>query len=409
MATPPGFLLSAALGQRCLPAFSLAAFAVALTACDQGPTTRVLEIRLEDLEKKVKAAEQRAESAMLASETGTQDLDRRLETAEQRGQEALTQTSTLVTQNETRFQRIEQSLNNVMRIKQESEAVAYLAPNSPGHRTLQTDHGTFLVRLERIDRNPLGGFTAVLNLGNTMGLEIQEFRLKGDFGAPAPKLQPGEAYGDFSQRLDEWQKTLTPFEVGLVDVIGPNAWTQVELPLSASTQEELQLIRVAMTVQRARLANQDGQGEFSVVNVDSDGAGLVKTEYGPLLMTVSSTEPQGSVTRVRVMVGNPFGFVINEGALTGQFGPAPPRKMESESQPLYQKRLQLWSEQMKDFKTTLTGSIQPLSWSQASFVLPTSDVSQIKYLRLQLQVTNITLPRQGPSTGAAPLPGGGAF
>ena len=60
---------------------------------------------------------------------------------------------------------------------------------------------------------------------------------------------------------------------------------------------------------------------------------------------------------------------------------------------------------MKDFQTTLTGSIQPLSWSPASFLLPTSDVTQIKYLRLQLKVTNITLPRQAPAPTAPAVPG----
>ena len=384
-------------------------FATLLSSCDQGPTGRVLEIRLEKLEEKLEAMEEETESSLLSAETGTQDLDRRLEALEQGSKEGLTQTSTLVSENETRFQRLEQSLNSVLRMKEDSEAVAYLDPKSPGHRTLKTNHGTFLVRLERIDRNPTGGFTAVLNIGNSMGLEVQGYRLKGDFGDPPPQLQPGEAYGDYSKRLDEWQKTLTPYEVGVTDIISPNAWSQVSLPLNASTEEDLQSIRVAMSIQRARLANQDGQGEFSVVKADSDGAGLVKTEYGPLLMTVSGTEPVGASTRVRVLIGNPFGFVINEGALSGQFGPTPPKKMESESAPLYQKRLQLWSEQMKDFQTTLTGSIQPLSWSPASFLLPTSDVTQIKYLRLQLKVTNITLPRKAQSTAPTTPTVPGAF
>jgi hypothetical protein len=74
--------------------------------------------------------------------------------------------------------------------------------------------------------------------------------------------------------------------------------------------------------------------------------------------------------------------------------------METEAPALYQKRLQLWSEQMSDFKTRVTGSISPLRWSQASFVMPTADASRIKYLRLQLQVSNITLPKNGP--GANP-------
>ncbi|MCB1230960.1 MAG: hypothetical protein KDN19_11865 [Verrucomicrobiae bacterium] len=373
--------------------------ALLLSGCDQGPSTRVIDVRMRELEDKIKLLEKRTDSAMLAAETGSQDLINRIESAEQKGTEAVEQTSAMVTETESRFQRIEQSLTNVIRTKEESEAVAYLDPTSPGHRTLQTDHGTFLVRLEGFEKNPLGGFNVELNVGNPMGLEIQEYRLKGDFGQPAPKLNPGEAYSDFSKRLDEWQTSLTPFEQTLTDPILPNAWSRVILPLNAGSEDALKLIRVAMVIQRARLANQEGsEGEFSVINADSDGAGLVKTDYGPLLMTVTGMEPEGTSTRVNVMVGNPFGFVINEGMLTGQFGPSPPRKMETEAPALYQKRLQIWSEQMEDFQTRFSGSIAPLRWSQASFTLPTTDQNSIKYLRIKLQVSNITLPKQSGST-----------
>lgn len=365
-----------------------------LAGCEKGPSGRVLEVRMEDMNEKLKLIEKRTESAMLMAETGSQDLKQRIEAVELKGTEVVTQTSSLVEANEARFQRIEQTLTNVMRIKEESEAVAYLDPTSEGHRTLKTDHGTFLVRMEKIQRNPAGGgFTIDLNIGNPTGLELQEYRLKGDFGQPAPQLQPGEAYGDYSVRLDEWQKTMIPFEETIVVPVLPNAWSRISLPLNAPSEESLKLIRVAMVVQRARLSNQEGAGDYSVVNADSDGAGLVKTEYGPLLMTVTGMVPEGGSTRVQVSVGNPFGFIINEGILSGQFGPTAPRKMESESTGLYQQRLLLWSQEMEEFKTRFTGTISPLSWSQASFVLPTTDQSRIKYLRLKLEVSNLTLPK----------------
>jgi hypothetical protein len=369
-----------------------------LAACDQGPSTRVLESRLENLEDKLKVIEKRAETAMLTAESGGQDLKQRVESVEQKSSEAIAQTSSFAEEANSRFQRIEQSISNVMRIKEESEAVAYLEPEAPGHRTLQTEHGTFLVRIESIERDLVGGgYRAELNIGNPMGLELQEFRLKGDFGLPAPKLNPGEAYGDYSKRLDEWQKTMTPFDEGLVGSIQPNAWTRVSLPLrAASNPEQLKLIRVAMVVSRAQLANQEGPGDFSVINADSDGAGLVKTDYGPLLMTVADMTPEGAGTRVRVRVGNPFGFVINEAILTGQFGPSPPRKMETEANELYRKRLELWSEQMLPLEAKFTGTIAPLRWSEATFLVPTADQSRIKYLRLKMQVTNITLPNTSP-------------
>lgn len=365
-----------------------------LPGCRREPSPVVLESRIDQLEKKLADISERADAAMLASESGAQESKQRIEAAEQKSAEALGQTNTMVTEQNARFQRIEQSLNNVIRMKEESEAVAYLEPSSPGHRTLKTEHGTFLVRIEGIQQDIVaGGYRVELNIGNPMGLEVQEYRLKGDFGKPAPKLQPGEAYGDFSKRLDEWQKTMTPFEEGLLDPILPNAWSRVSILLKTPAQENLQLIRVAMVVSRAKLANQEGEGEYSVVNADSDGAGLVKTEYGPLLMHVTGMDPEGAGTRVKVMVGNPFGFVINEAILTGQFGPAPPRRMETENVELFRKRLELWSSQMTDLKTTFTGSIAPLRWSEASFLVPSADKERIKYLRLKMQVTNITLPK----------------
>ena len=365
-----------------------------LAGCDQGPSARVLEHRIDELESQIEVLAKRADAAMAAAESGDGDLKHRVEAVEQKSAEAIAQTSTLAEEQNARFQRIEQSLNNVIRMKEESEAVAYLEPASEGHRTLKTEHGTFLVRMEGIERDIVaGGFRVHLNIGNPMGIELQEYRLKGDFGNPAPKLRPGEAYGDFSKRLDEWQKTMTPFDEGLLDPILPNAWTRVSILLKTPAQENLQLIRVAMVVSRAKLANQEGEGEFSVVNADSDGAGLVKTEYGPLLMHVTGMEPEGAGMRVKVQVGNPFGFVINEAQLTGQFGPAPPRRMETENVELFRKRLEMWSSQMTDLKTTFTGSIAPLRWSEASFLVPSADKEKIKYLRLKMQVTNITLPK----------------
>ncbi len=394
--SPKSFSLS-----RLLPALVVL---LASSGCEQKPSTRVLEVRMKELEDKLKLVEKRTDSAMLTAETASQDLVNRIEAAEQKGAEAVQQTAAMVTETEARFQRLEQSLTNVIRTKEESEAVAYLDPAQPGHRTLQTDHGTFLVRLESISPNALGGYDVELNVGNPMGLEIQEYRLKGDFGQPAPTLNPGEPYSEFSKRLDEWQKTLTPYDQTLTDVVMPDAWSRVVLPLKAGSQEELKLIRVAMVIKRARLANQEGTGgEFSVINTDSDGAGLVKTDYGPLLMTVVGMEPEGASTRVRVMVGNPFGFIINEGILSGQFGPTPPRKMETEAPPLYQKRLQIWSEQMQDFQTRFIGTISPLRWSEASFTVPSNDQNAIKYLRIQMQISNITLPKQSSSS-----PGAGA-
>ncbi|MCB1230958.1 MAG: hypothetical protein KDN19_11855, partial [Verrucomicrobiae bacterium] len=244
---------------------------------------------------------------------------------------------------------------------QKSEVVAYLDPDSPGHRTIQTDHGAFLIRLERIDPNPEGGCNVTLNIGNPSGLEIQELLLKGEFGQRAPQLGAEELPADYSKRLVEWEKTLTHFERKIATPAKPNSWSRVVLPLDADKVEDIRLIRISLGIERARLENNDGNGgEYSVIQTANSGAAMVKTDYGPLLLTVLGVEPTDDGTRIEVMVGNPFGFAINAGTLSGQFGPSPPSRTASEAPALYQKRLQIWSKQMRDFVTEFNGPIKPL-------------------------------------------------
>jgi hypothetical protein len=272
--------------------------------------------------------------------------------------------------------------------------MAHLSPSIEGHQTLQTKHGTFLVRLEKLEKKVPGpGFIATLNIGNPLGLTIQEFVLKGEFGSPAPPLAPGEAYGDYSARLDAWQKTLTPFEENLAVSLKANAWTQVDLPLSAPNPGAVELIRVAMVIQRAHLDNQDGVGEYSVINAASDAANLVQTDYGPFLVTVTGMHSEGSKTRIHLLVGNPYGFIVNNSRISGEFGPTPPKKMETESPTNHAQRLQHWAEQMAPFESTLAGTLAALRWSKASFTVPSTDQTKIKYIRSQIKVENITLPR----------------
>ena len=67
--------------------------------------------------------------------------------------------------------------------------------------------------------------------------------------------------------------------------------------------------------------------------------------------------------------------------------------MESESAELFGKRLEMWSNQMAPLDSRFSGSIAPLRWSEATFLVPTVDRDKIKYLRLKMQITNITLPK----------------
>jgi hypothetical protein len=378
----------------CCSGVAVVSFSFFLTGCRENTSTAVLERRIERLQSDVNRLKKLTDEAIVLSESSGTDTDQRLEMAEQRSQEALTQTAAAAADQAARFERIENALSTVMRIKEESEAMAHLSPDIEGHQTLQTKHGTFLVRLENLEKNESGsGFTATLNIGNPLGLTIQDFVLKGEFGSPAPQLEPGEAYGDYSTRLDAWQKTLTPFEESLVAPLKANAWTQVELPLAATNFAAVELIRVAMVVKRAHLENQEGTGKFSVINAASDAANLVQTDYGPFLVTVTGMHSEGSKTRVHLLVGNPYGFIVNTSRISGEFGPTPPKRMEAESPSKYAQRLQHWADQMAPFESNLAGTLAALRWSKASFTVPSTDQAKIKYIRSQIKVENVTLPR----------------
>ncbi|MCB1234168.1 MAG: hypothetical protein KDM91_03770 [Verrucomicrobiae bacterium] len=389
------------------------ALALFLGACNDGPSGRVLEHRIERLQAEIELQTKRADAALTAAEAATSQLKQRLEEAERKGQEALDQSSAMASGQDERFERLEKAISSALRMKEDSEGMAYLDTENPGHRTVQTEHGTFLVRLESIEPNPNGGgFLARLNFGNPAGLTIQEFILKGDFGQPPPPLKPGESYGEYSARLDEWQKTQTPFEESILTELEPNAWTSAVLPLKAPSKEALKLIRFAMIVRRAHLINQEGKGEYSQIIAGGSGANLVKSDYGPFLFNVQRREPEGSGLRIYAMVGNPFGFAVNESRLRGQFGPAPPKKMETESPVLFAERMRAWSEQMRDFEATITETIAPLSWSQVSFLMPAGSPEEVVYIRCMMNVDNITLPRGGGASGSStgsPGAGSGGF
>ena len=365
-----------------------------LTGCREETSTAVLERRIERMQSEINRLEKLTDEAIVLSESTGTDAEQRLETVEQRSQEALNQASTAAAGQAARFERIENALSTVMRIKEESEAMAHLSPTAEGHQTLQTKHGTFLVRLESLNKNESApGFIAALNIGNPLGLTIQDFTLKGEFGSPAPQLEPGEAYGDYSTRLDTWQKTLTPFEENMAVALNGNAWTKVELPLAAPNIAAVELIRVAMVIKRAHLDNQGGTGEYSVINAANDAANLVKTDYGPFLVTVTGMHSEGSRTRVHLLVGNPYGFIVNTSQISGEFGPTPPKKMDSESPSQYAQRLHHWAEQMAPFESNLAGTLAALRWSKASFTVPSTDQRKIKYIRSQIKVENVTLPK----------------
>ncbi|MCP5551347.1 MAG: hypothetical protein H7A53_10705 [Akkermansiaceae bacterium] len=193
-------------------------------------------------------------------------------------------------------------------------------------------------------------------------MTIQEFILKGDIWPATPPLKPGESYGEYSARLDEWQKTQTPFEESILTELEPNAWTSAVL-LPAPSKEALKLIRFAMIVRRAHLINQEGKGEYSQIIAGGSGANLVKSDYGPFLFNVQRREGLGAPESTPWWAIPSVHFAVNESRLRGQFRPPCPKNGDRVSRFFFAERMRAWSEQMRDFEATITETIAPLSWA----------------------------------------------
>ncbi len=297
---------------------------------------------------------------------------------------------------EQRFDRLEQRFVAAMETVGDKEDMAYLRANLNGHAPLQTDHGAFLVRLEGIDLNVGGkGYTARLNIGNPMAISVQQFLMKGDFGSGVPVLQAGQQYSVYNQQIEEWERTLTPFEIRVTKPLKPMAWTPVDVMLDATSRDDLELIRLSMVIENAHLEGIDGAGsadqEFASIRVGVESASILKTEYGAFLIVTRKAEQSGVGTRLEFDIGNPYGFAINSCRLEGDFGTPIPERKVGETQANFLSRLQEWTSGLKPFDAQITTQLSSFRWNRASILVP-GPVDEVKFLRARLRIENVTLP-----------------
>ncbi|MEM7699163.1 MAG: hypothetical protein AAF236_12250 [Verrucomicrobiota bacterium] len=296
-----------------------------------------------------------------------------------------------------RFTRLEATVGEWMTNQTETGQQVYLRPNLPGHAPLATDHGTFLARLEDIDLNPSGerGFLVHLSIGNPHALTIEQFSLVGDYGGAMPQLPEGENYSLENERIREWQRGLTPFEVRVSEPLAAFAWTSFDIVLPAATRQDLELIRFSMTVENARLNRETigaGAGEdYSHIRVDSQGAAVLKTDYGAFLVTVQNSEATDNGTRLYIEIGNPYGFKINQCRFVGEFGPEVPTRDPGDTQDSYAQKVSAWSQSLRSFEAGVSEQIANFRWNRATLLIP-GPPEEVKFLRAQLRVEDITLP-----------------
>ncbi len=343
----------------------------------------VLKNNLRDLKDRVQDESER-----------TDNFTHRIETSELQSADAKEQAGNAVLQQGERFKRVEKGMAQIAKAQQQRESLAYLNIGASGHAPIRTGHGTFLVRLDKLEAISGGGSRAHVQIGNSLGLTVQQFELKGDFGSRAPELEPGEKYEIFSQRLDDWQKTLTPFQVTIETEIQPNRWTKTSFDLPESTNESAtELLRLSMIIKRAFLSEKKELSEFAITSVDSKAALMMKSPYGSFLMSIDSAERQEGGMLIRARIGNPLGYTITQAELSGWFGTTPPTQTPSETVSDFALRFNLWNKSLKPFKIPIVTRLKPMLWTPVSFIMP-ADESHLKHIRLKFNITRVSLSQE---------------
>ena len=299
---------------------------------------------------------------------------------------------------------LEGSFGEVLSMKSRDNEMVYLRANLQGHAPLLTDHGTFLVRMEGIDLNvESGGYTVHLNIGNPQAIAIQQFTLRGDHGGGTPELPEDEDYNLRNEKIQAWQETLKPFEYRVAKVLEPFSWTPFDIEIMADTREELEMIRFSMVIENAQLNRQMAEGggssnQFAHIQLDSKSASVLKTEYGAFLIAIKGTEASEVGTKVHLEIGNPYGFTLNQCRLIGDYGAALPARAESASEEEYTEKMQVWSTSLQPFESMISSKISNFRWNKTTILIP-GPVENVKFLRCQLRVEDVTLPA---ATGITP-------
>lgn len=356
----------------------LLTFGLALTGCDK------------DLQERV----DRLEAELRGVRSDTRD-----EVADLKARVIAAETSVGVSADgrsfDERIADLEGALSQVIAMKGATNNMVYLRPNLQGHAPLLTDHGTFLVRMEGMDLNLTeGGYTIHLNIGNPHAVAVEQFTLTGDFGGGTPELADGEEYTLNNPKIRAWQETLTPFETRVTRTLEPFSWTPFDIDLPADSREQLEMIRFAMNIENARLKRQDseaGGSSFSHIQVDSQGASVLRTDYGAFLVSVKKSEQTELGTKLTLEIGNPYGFTINQCRLVGDHGPALPKREDSGSADDYNEKMRAWSAALQPFEATMSSKISNFRWNRTTILIP-GELDQVKFLRCQLRVEDVTLP-----------------
>jgi len=289
---------------------------------------------------------------------------------------------------------LERSIDAVRPLGSRGNQIVYLRAGMTGHTLLHTDHGTFLVRIEGLDINiERGGYDAHLSIGNPYGFSVNQFTLHGSHGSGTPELAEGEEYSLANPKIRAWQESLTPFEFRVTKPLAPLTWTTFDVEMKADSRDQLEVISFVMLIENADVTTDGmtgGQSESSVAHlkVGSKAASVMRTEYGAFLVNFVSVEKSDAGTRIKLDIGNPYGFIIEEARLSGEYGRAVPSREASTTTAEYRQRMTEWTAQLQPFEAAVSDKLFGLRKTRTTILIPAPE-EEIQFLRCRL---NIELP-----------------
>lgn len=141
---------------------------------------------------------------------------------------------------------LQQKVNSQIKTLNRKQIV--IDPNSPAFQSVESNAGTFLVSVDRVERLPSGVFRLYLNLGNYNFADYKGFIVKLVWG---PKFYPG-----YGSKIEEWRDTLNGTEYTFDGTLYKGVWNQVEVDINAENSGDLAHIEFEITVLSVELKSQ---------------------------------------------------------------------------------------------------------------------------------------------------------
>ncbi len=380
-----------------LLAFLLAAFSF---GCSDSAKQEALEREVKKLETDLRQLKSQLDLERETNKSTLTDLTNRLAETERQASELKETSATYFEGKDNRLQYVEEALDQL------SKSVSYtiIRPGMETSQPLQNAFGTFLVRIQDFTVSAPGeGYVLKMKVGNTTGMVVHEFVLAGDFGPPRPVPDSGEDPEVFREKLNLWFASRIPFEETYSKTLQPGQWTSVDLPMKASSMNDLEYTQLAMDVRRAGLGDPESEKYLSLIDINETGFRPVRSAFGTFLLAVKSAEPTDSgLLKLTMNIGNPLGLSIAQSRFLGNVGPARPVKKDSENPDEFAQRIEEWQNDIKPFEIKVYDSIGPVRWSEVSLILPVRDRESAEYIELGIEPLNVSLPQPGTNANSTP-------